>query len=83
MKNKSPDLWLLFYLVSRCVLLISALGLSGFFLGQAINFLHGGKIAFSRDDLYFFVKMGCGVGCVLGIGLWVMAKINFFFKNKK
>lgn len=66
--------------IKVCAFNISV-GFIWFFLGQAINFLHGGGIAFSRDELYFFVKIGIGVGCVLGIGLWVMAKINFFFKS--
>ncbi|HCB8340276.1 TPA: hypothetical protein M2F29_005111 [Escherichia coli] len=84
MKNKSPDLWLLFYLFSRCILLISILSFSGILFGQVVSFFKAGShISFSKDDIYFIVKIGCGVGGLLGSVLWLLAKVEFYFKNKK
>ncbi|EIN27816.1 hypothetical protein EC881467_5774 [Escherichia coli 88.1467] len=46
-------------------------------------FKAGSHISFSKDDIYFIVKIGCGVGGLLGSGLWLLAKVEFYFKNKK
>ncbi|EAA7987813.1 hypothetical protein CJ745_21325 [Salmonella enterica subsp. enterica] len=84
MKNKYPGLWLFFYLFSRCIFLISMLSLAGIFFGQIVSFFRtGSHISFSRDDLYFVIKVGCGVGGGLGSGLWLMAMVEFYCKNKK
>ncbi|EHJ5405799.1 hypothetical protein KAO45_003158 [Salmonella enterica subsp. enterica serovar Wedding] len=84
MKNKYPDLWLFFYLFSRSIFLISILSLAGIFLGQIISFFKtGSHIYFSKDDIYFVIKVGCGVGGMLGSGLWLLARVEFYFKNKK
>ena len=84
MKNKSPDLWLLFYLFSRCILLISILSFSGILFGQVVNFFKSGShISFSKDDISFLVEIGLGVLVMLGSGLWLLAKVEFYFKNKK
>ncbi|HHP7426468.1 TPA: hypothetical protein ACSC6M_003369 [Enterobacter roggenkampii] len=84
MKNKSPDLSLLFYLFLRCILLLSVLSFVGILLGQFVSFFKtGSHISLSKDDIYFIVKIGCGVGGVLGSGLWLLAKVEFYLKNKK
>ncbi|EBW3178619.1 hypothetical protein DPD67_24505 [Salmonella enterica subsp. enterica serovar Javiana] len=54
------------------------------FLGQIISFFKtGSHIYFSRDDIYFVIKVGCGLGGMLGSGLWLLARVEFYFKNKK
>lgn len=84
MKNKSPDLWLLYYLFSRCVLLISILSFFGILFGEVVSFFKtGSNISFSEGDIFFIFKIGCGVGGLLGGGLWLLAKIDFYFKTKK
>lgn len=82
MKNKSPDLWLFFYLFSRCILLLSVLSLVGVFFGQIVSFIKtGSNISFSKEDVFFVFKVGFGVGGFLGAGLWIIAKLDFYFKN--
>ncbi|CAI1150796.1 hypothetical protein [Serratia grimesii] len=82
MKKKHVGLSLFLYLLCSCTILILVGALVGSVIGPVITYFRGGEFLYQWSELLYISSMGAGVGAVLGVGIWVFAKIEEI-KNKK
>lgn len=82
MKTKHVGLSLFLYLLCSCTILILGVALLGSLIGPAITYIRSGNFNYSWSELPYISTMGVGVGAVLGIGIWILAKIEEIRKRK-
>ncbi|NTX80588.1 hypothetical protein FCL49_17805 [Serratia proteamaculans] len=76
MKKKHVGLSLFLYLLCSCTILILMGALVGSVIGPVITYFRGGEFLYQWSELLYISSMGAGVGAVLGVGIWVLAKIE-------
>lgn len=79
-KNKTYELLTLIY---RCFFVFFCISFAASFLGAILVFLKLGYLEFSWMEIIFIsLKKGAVIGLVLGIGLWIKARIQEYKDGK-
>ncbi|TYL41293.1 hypothetical protein [Dickeya sp. ws52] len=73
--------------VSFYIVVTPLVGLIGIPIGLAIVFFKTGGVVFDInkeiDTLIYIIKIGTVIGFILGAGLWIIAEIDRYLKNRR
>ncbi|WP_350307333.1 hypothetical protein [Photorhabdus viridis] len=81
-KFKKVNFYLLLYLVLSCTLLIVCIAVLASFIGVLILYYQEGIFQYHKSHFIYAVKAGTGAGVPLGVGIWILAKIEEIRKRK-